>query len=75
MLVIEHNLDVIKSADWVIDRDPWAALRAAKILATGTPEQVAGGIPQSCTGKYLGPILKERMRAHGDKPSDQRQAW
>jgi excinuclease ABC subunit A len=57
LLVIEHNLDVIKSADWLIDMGPEGGDQGGKIIATGTPEQVARN-PQSHTGKYLARVLR-----------------
>ncbi|GGG13419.1 UvrABC system protein A [Lysinibacillus alkalisoli] len=63
VLVIEHNLDVIKTADHVIDLGPEGGDKGGTIIATGTPEQIAAH-EQSHTGKYLAPILtrdKERM--------------
>ena len=56
LLVIEHNLDVIKSADWVIDMGPEGGNAGGEIVATGTPEQIAAN-PASHTGHYLAPIL------------------
>jgi excinuclease ABC subunit A len=56
LLVIEHNLDVIKSADWLIDMGPEGGEMGGKIIATGTPEQVARN-PQSHTGKFLARVL------------------
>ncbi len=61
MVVIEHNLDVIKSADWVIDMGPEGGERGGKIVATGTPEQVARN-PQSHTGKFLARVLQPNGR-------------
>ena len=55
--LIEHNLDVIKNADWIIDLGPGAGDMGGKLIATGTPEQVAK-IKKSFTGQYLKPILK-----------------
>jgi excinuclease ABC subunit A len=57
ILVIEHNLDVIKSADWVIDLGPEGGDRGGEIIAEGTPEQVAEN-PRSYTGQYLRRVLK-----------------
>ena len=57
IVVIEHNLDVIKSADWVIDLGPGGGERGGKIIATGTPEEIARN-PKSATGEYLRPILQ-----------------
>jgi excinuclease ABC subunit A len=56
LLVIEHNLDVIKSADWLIDLGPEGGEQGGKIIATGTPEQVARNA-QSHTGKFLARVL------------------
>ena len=56
MVVIEHNLDVIKSADWVIDIGPDGGDAGGEIVACGTPETVAL-VERSCTGNYLRPIL------------------
>jgi excinuclease ABC subunit A len=52
VLVIEHNLDVIKRADWVIDLGPGAGAEGGRVVAAGTPEDVAT-IPTSATGRYL----------------------
>ena len=56
LLVIEHNLDVIKSADWVIDMGPEGGNAGGEIVATGTPEQIAAN-PASHTGHYLARVL------------------
>ncbi len=56
IVVIEHNLDVIKSADWIVDLGPEGGQRGGTVVATGTPEQVARH-PGSYTGRYLAPIL------------------
>ena len=56
LLVIEHNLDVIKSADWLIDLGPEGGDQGGKIIATGTPEQVARNT-QSHTGRFLSRVL------------------
>jgi excinuclease ABC subunit A len=62
VLVIEHNLDVIKAADYLIDLGPEGGDKGGTILATGTPEQIAE-VPESYTGKYLKPILeRDRLR-------------
>ena len=52
IIVIEHNLDLIKCADWIIDLGPEGGENGGKLLAVGTPEQVAK-IKESVTGKYL----------------------
>ncbi len=56
VLVIEHNMDVIKSADWIIDLGPEGGDRGGEIIAEGTPEQVAEN-PRSYTGQYLRKVL------------------
>lgn len=63
VLVIEHNLDVIKTVDYIIDLGPEGGVKGGQIIATGTPEEVAT-VEGSFTGKYLAPILerdKKRM--------------
>src|ERR1700756_2388699 len=62
LLVIEHNLDVIKSADWLIDMGPEGGDQGGKIIATGTPEQVARNA-QSHTGKFLARVLNANGQA------------
>ena len=59
VVVIEHNLDVIKTADWIIDLGPEGGDGGGQIIATGTPEQVAQ-TAGSWTGQYLAPILGVR---------------
>ena len=56
VIIIEHNLDVLKSVDWLIDMGPEGGRRGGRIIATGTPEQIASD-PESVTGKYLKEIL------------------
>jgi len=56
VLIIEHNLDVIKNADWIIDLGPEGGENGGEIVATGTPEQVAAN-NKSLTGRYLAPYL------------------
>ncbi|TAE57698.1 MAG: excinuclease ABC subunit UvrA [Nostocales cyanobacterium] len=58
ILVIEHNLDVIRCADWVIDLGPEGGDKGGEIIAAGTPEQIAEN-PRSHTGKYLQQVLKQ----------------
>ncbi len=58
LLIIEHNLDVIKTADWVIDLGPEGGKGGGLIVAEGTPEQVAK-VKASYTGKYLAKMLKK----------------
>ena len=59
VLVIEHNLDVIKTADWIIDLGPEGGTRGGAIVAAGTPEEVAA-VPASHTGHYLKPLLERK---------------
>jgi len=56
LVVIEHNLDVIKTADWVIDLGPEGGERGGRIVAEGTPEAICA-VPESLTGRYLAPVL------------------
>jgi excinuclease ABC subunit A len=65
VVVIEHNLEVIKTADWIIDLGPDGGVGGGRLVATGTPEHVAG-VRASYTGQYLAPYLaknKARKRA------------
>jgi excinuclease ABC subunit A len=57
VLVIEHNLDVIKSADWLIDLGPEGGEAGGELVATGTPEEVAGN-PDSYTGRFLAELVE-----------------
>jgi excinuclease ABC subunit A len=57
VVVIEHNLDVVKTADWIVDLGPEGGDGGGEILACGTPEQLAQ-MPQSHTGRFLAPILE-----------------
>ncbi|MBT2659605.1 excinuclease ABC subunit UvrA [Bacillus sp. ISL-45] len=62
VLVIEHNLDVIKAADYIVDLGPEGGDRGGTIVATGTPEKI-GEVEESYTGRYLKPILeRDRLR-------------
>ncbi len=65
VVVIEHNLDVIKTADRVVDLGPEGGTGGGRVIAFGTPEQVAA-IPESFTGRYLGEALRQ-------SPSEERQ--
>ncbi|MGH2684127.1 MAG: hypothetical protein ACRDJP_01505, partial [Actinomycetota bacterium] len=56
VLVIEHNLDVIKTADWIIDLGPEGGSGGGTVVCEGSPEQVAK-TPESYTGQFLAPIL------------------
>ncbi|HEX7804016.1 MAG TPA: excinuclease ABC subunit UvrA [Pseudoxanthomonas sp.] len=68
IVVIEHNLDVIKTADWVVDLGPEGGHRGGQILATGTPEQIAAH-PTSYTGQFLAKLLPKSKAAKGEKPA------
>ena len=57
LIVIEHNLDVIKAADWVIDLGPEGGARGGHVVASGTPETIAAA-PESYTGRYLRDVLR-----------------
>ena len=59
IVVIEHNLDVIKTADWLIDMGPEGGAGGGTVVATGTPEQVAAN-PASYTGRYLARLLVQQ---------------
>ena len=74
VIVIEHNLDVIKRADYLIDLGPEGGSGGGQVVATGTPEQVAEN-PASFTGQYLGPVLaraRELQAAAEAKPARRR---
>jgi excinuclease ABC subunit A len=60
-LVIEHNLDVIMTADWIVDLGPEGGDRGGAIVAAGTPEQVAD-VEASYTGQYLRPLLRRPVK-------------
>jgi excinuclease ABC subunit A len=62
VVVIEHNLDVIKTADFVIDLGPDGGERGGRLVAAGTPEAICE-VPESVTGQYLGPLLARRAMA------------
>jgi len=59
VIVIEHNLEMIKCADWIIDLGPEGGERGGEIVGTGPPEEIAG-LPGSHTGRYLRPILERK---------------
>ncbi|SCG45843.1 excinuclease ABC subunit UvrA [Micromonospora coxensis] len=73
VITIEHNLDVIKSADWIIDMGPEGGHRGGTVLATGTPEEVAE-VPESHTGQFLRPMLKLDGAAKGARAATTRAA-
>ena len=56
VVIIEHNLEVIKTADWIVDMGPGAGIRGGEIVAVGRPESVAS-VPESATGRYLAEVL------------------
>jgi excinuclease ABC subunit A len=62
VVVIEHNLDVIKTADWVIDLGPEGGEGGGQLIATGTPEDIAAN-PGSWTGRFLAPLLARAAEA------------
>jgi excinuclease ABC subunit A len=69
VIVIEHNLDVIKSADWIVDLGPEGGKRGGLVIAEGTPEEVAA-MEQSFTGQFLAPVLeKSRSGMPAARPS------
>jgi excinuclease ABC subunit A len=61
-VIIEHHLDVIKRADWVIDMGPEAGTAGGNVVGQGTPEEIAE-IASSHTGRYLQPLLSPRPAA------------
>ncbi len=63
IVVIEHNLDVIKTADWIIDLGPEGGDGGGEVIAAGTPEAVAGE-SRSFTGQYLKPLLGDARARH-----------
>ena len=67
VIVIEHNLDVIKTADWVVDMGPEGGYRGGTVVATGTPEQIAA-VAESHTGRFLGPLLAAGTGARATTP-------
>jgi excinuclease ABC subunit A len=69
--VIEHNLEVIKTADWVIDLGPEGGARGGKIVGAGTPEMIAG-LEGSYTGQYLARVLNGHGSGNGASRPDGR---
>ncbi|TMC73286.1 MAG: excinuclease ABC subunit UvrA [Chloroflexi bacterium] len=63
VIVIEHNLDVLKTADWLIDLGPEGGEKGGYVIAEGTPEQLAR-MPESATGQYLGRMLERASTRH-----------
>jgi excinuclease ABC subunit A len=67
VIVIEHNLEVIKTADWIVDLGPEGGDKGGRVVAAGTPEQVAE-TPASYTGKYLAPYVQvKRPKRSGSR--------
>ena len=60
VIIIEHNLDIIKRADYIIDLGPDGGVKGGKVVATGTPEEVAK-IKNSYTGQYLRKVLRKNV--------------
>ncbi|WP_018908427.1 excinuclease ABC subunit UvrA [Salinispora arenicola] len=73
VITIEHNLDVIKTADWIIDMGPEGGHRGGTVLATGTPEEVAE-VPDSHTGQFVRQVLKLDGEAKGAAAATSRAA-
>jgi excinuclease ABC subunit A len=69
VLVIEHNMDVIKTADYLIDLGPEGGDRGGTVVATGTPEEVATN-PDSYTGQYIAPVLRDQRAVGHHLPDD-----
>ena len=60
VIIIEHNLDIIKRADYIIDLGPDGGVKGGKVVATGTPEEVAK-VKNSYTGQYLRKVLRKNV--------------
>jgi excinuclease ABC subunit A len=69
VVVIEHNLDVIKTADWIVDLGPEGGAGGGRIVAEGAPEDIVR-VPASHTGRYLKPVLEAHARRSGKEPRD-----
>lgn len=70
VIVIEHHLDVIKTADWVIDLGPEGGKGGGEVIATGTPQDIAK-VAKSYTGKYLKPYFNEKSKNSNSKELDE----
>ena len=73
VIVIEHNLDVIKSADFIIDLGPEGGAHGGRLVASGTPEEVAA-VRKSHTGQVLKPLLNGNGRRNGAKKAESERA-
>jgi len=71
VVVIEHNLDVIKTADWIVDLGPEGGELGGEVIAEGTPEEVAA-VPHSYTGQFLQRVLGTALPALGQPADDTR---
>jgi excinuclease ABC subunit A len=71
VVVIEHNLDVIKTADWILDLGPEGGTRGGTVVAAGSPEDVAE-VEASHTGRYLRPVVAKRARTRAPRLHDAR---
>src|SRR5690606_14356507 len=71
IVIIEHNLEVIKTADWIIDLGPEGGVGGGRVIAVGTPEEVAR-TPGSYTGEFLQNVLRRPPAAPGDSPAASR---
>jgi excinuclease ABC subunit A len=69
VVVIEHNLEVIKTADWIVDLGPEGGDAGGEVVAIGTPEEIAAN-PASYTGQYLKQVMDRRRKAAGGKRSE-----
>jgi len=61
VLIIEHNMDIIKVADWIIDLGPDGGINGGEVIAVGTPEEVCA-VPESYTGQYLKKYIVEHHK-------------
>jgi excinuclease ABC subunit A len=66
VVVIEHNLEVIKTADWIVDLGPEGGDGGGEIVAAGTPEEIVK-VTRSYTGQFLAPVLARKQTARGKK--------
>ena len=73
VVVIEHNLELVKTADWVVDLGPGAGERGGEVVAMGRPEDIVG-VPESATGRFLAPLLRGEGVGSGKARSSLRSA-